>query len=97
MDPQSLHGQVQFNASVPFDRQELWRATIFLKGTGCSGKASATVEVTPPGFGAWDLLLFSLPFAGIGLLWFRVMTRKRRKPRRALAAQAKTAVAKERS
>jgi hypothetical protein len=66
MDRQLLRGQVQFNASVPFERQELWRATIFLTGSSCSGKASATVEVTPPGYGAWDLLSLSPPFAGLG-------------------------------
>jgi Tfp pilus assembly protein PilF len=35
------------------------------------------VEATPAGFGRWDLLLYLLPFAGVGFLWFKAVTAKR--------------------
>ena len=31
-----------------------------------------------PALGRWDLLMFSLPFLGVGFLWFHVMMRKRK-------------------
>jgi len=77
MQRASLRGQVQFDASVPFDAQEMWNVRIFVASQKGSGEAAASVEVTPPGLGRWDLLLFSAPFLGIGWLWFRMLMRRR--------------------
>src|SRR5277367_420087 len=55
-------GQVQYNAQADFDRQELWRVHLVIQSAQGSGEATADVEVTPPGFGGWDLLLYLLPF-----------------------------------
>jgi tetratricopeptide (TPR) repeat protein len=41
------------------------------------GEATASVEATPAGFGRWDLLLYLLPFAGAGFLWFKAVKAKR--------------------
>lgn len=68
-----LHGQIQYNVQAEFDRQELWRIRLILQSAQGKGEATAHVEVTPPGFGRWDLLFYTLPFLTIGLLWFRAI------------------------
>jgi hypothetical protein len=73
------HGQVQFNAQADFDRQELWRVRLVLQSSQGSGEATTQVEVTPPGFGRWDLLLYLLPFLLVAFLWFRGVSRARRR------------------
>lgn len=78
MQREFLRGQVQYNASVPFDAQELWKVRLFVESKEGRGEADASVEVTPPGLGRWDLLLFSSPFLGIGFLWFHAIRRKKR-------------------
>lgn len=71
-----LGGQVEYRTEAQFDQQELWHVRMILKSSAGDGEGSADVEVTPPGYGRWDLLLFSLPFLAVGFLWFRVMMRK---------------------
>ncbi len=73
------HGQVQFNAQAEFDRQELWRVRLVLQSSQGGGEATAQVEVTPPGFGRWDLLLYLLPFLLVAFLWLRGVSRARRR------------------
>jgi hypothetical protein len=75
---ENLRGQVQFRTEAQFDQQELWQVRMIVKSSAGDGEASADVEVTPPGLGRWDLLMFSLPFLGVGFLWFHVMMRKRK-------------------
>ena len=72
-------GQVQYNAQAAFDRQELWRVRLVLQSSQGGGGATAQVEVTPPGFGRWDLLFFLLPFLLVAFLWFRGISRARRR------------------
>lgn len=78
MQREWLRGQVQFNASVPFDAQELWNVQVFVNSKKGGGQGAASVEVTPPGLGRWDLLFFSCPFLGVGFLWFRVLMKRRK-------------------
>jgi hypothetical protein len=59
------HGQVQYNAQAEFDRQELWHVRLVIQSSQGGGEAEAQVEVTPPGFGRWDLLLYLLPFLAV--------------------------------
>jgi hypothetical protein len=73
------HGQAQYNAQADFDRQELWRVRLVLQSSQGGGEATAQVEVTPPGFGRWDLLLYLLPFLLVASLWFRGISRARRR------------------
>jgi hypothetical protein len=75
---ENLRGQVVYRAYAQFDQQELWHVRMIVQSSSGDGEASADVEVTPPGYGQWDLLLFSLPFLGVGFLWFHVMMRKRK-------------------
>jgi hypothetical protein len=77
MKLENLRGQVVYRTEAQFDQQELWHARMIVKSSAGDGEASADVEVTPPGYGRWELLLFSLPFLGVGFLWFRVKMRKR--------------------
>jgi hypothetical protein len=81
-------GQVQFNALADFDRQELWRVRLVVQSSQGRGEATAQVEVTPPGFGRWDLLLYLLPFLLVAFLWFRGITRARRRNRARLQKEA---------
>jgi len=78
MQRESLRGQVQYNASVPFDAEELWNVRVFVASAKGTGEASASVQVTPPGLGRWDLLFYSAPFLGIGFLWLRALMRRRK-------------------
>lgn len=77
-----LKGQVEYKAVVPFDAQEMWRVRVLLTSSKGGGEATTDVEVTPPGLGRWDLLLFLLPFLGVGLLWFKAVKTKRDQRRR---------------
>jgi hypothetical protein len=74
---EDLRGQVQYNAKVNFDADEIWKIHLLLHSGSGDGEVYATVEATPPGLGRWDLLFFALPFLVVGFLWFRAATRKR--------------------
>jgi hypothetical protein len=69
------HGPAQYNAQADFDRQELWRVRLVIQSSQGGGEATAQVEVTPPGFGRWDLLLYLLPLLFVAFLWFRGVSR----------------------
>ena len=71
-------GQVQYNAQADFDRQELWHVRLVIQSSQGSSEATADVEVTPPGFGRWDLLLYLLPFLAVAFLWVLGVSRAKR-------------------
>lgn len=75
----NLRGQVQYNVQADFDRQEFWRVRLILQSAHGAGEATAQVEVTPPGFGRWDLLFYALPFVIIGFIWSRAIARNHKK------------------
>jgi hypothetical protein len=75
---ENQRGQVQYKTEAEFDKQELWHVRMIVTSSEGDGEATADVEVTPPGLGRWDLLMFSLPFLGVGFLWFHVIMRKRK-------------------
>ena len=70
-------GRVQFKALVPFDAEERWRVRVRVESAQGGGEAETDVEVTPPGYGRWDLLLYLLPFAAVGALWLRAVVKRR--------------------
>jgi hypothetical protein len=74
---EDLRGSVQYKALVPFDAQELWRVRVLLQSSQGGGEVATDVEATPPGYGRWDLLLYLLPFAAVGLLWLRAIIKGR--------------------
>ena len=71
-------GQIEYDASVQFDRDEFYRVRLVLESSQGNEELLSRVEATPPGYGRWDLLLYLLPFLAVGFLWFRGMTRRRR-------------------
>jgi tetratricopeptide (TPR) repeat protein len=83
---ENLRGQLEFKTEVNFDRREFWRARVILHSSQGDGESIASVEATPVGFGRWDLLLYLLPFAGAGFLWFKAVRAKRSYRRKQLEA-----------
>jgi hypothetical protein len=74
---EKLRGQVEFKTEAQFDQQELWRVRLVLQSPEGSWEALSSVTPTPPGFGRWDLLLYLLPFLGVGFLWFSAVAKRR--------------------
>ena len=85
-----LRDRVEFKTTVPFDKEETWHVRIVLSSSTGTGEAGTDVSVTPGLLGRWDLLLFALPFLGVGVLWFKAMATKvenRKRTQRRKAAQ----------
>jgi hypothetical protein len=78
---ENLSNRVQYKAEVPFDAQERWMTRIILKSSQGSGDVSVEVEVTPPGYGRWDLLVYLFPFLAVGFLWLKAFLRGRARKR----------------
>jgi hypothetical protein len=74
---EDLRGQVEYKTEVQFDRQEYWNVRLILGSSEGGGEALSKVEATPPGFGRWDLLLYLLPFLGVGFLWAKAVAKRR--------------------
>jgi hypothetical protein len=74
---ENLRNRTQFKAEIPFDAQERWLTRVILKSSRGGGEASVEVEVTPPGYGRWDLLLYLFPFLAVGFLWLKAFLRRR--------------------
>jgi hypothetical protein len=85
-------GQVQYNAQADFDKQELWTVRLVLQSSQGDGEATADVEVTPPGFGRWDLLLYLLPFLAVAFLWVLGVSRAKRRRKARQRNEAATAI-----
>jgi hypothetical protein len=85
-------GPAQFNAVADFDRQELWQVHLVIQSAQGDGEATAQVEVTPPGFGRWDLLLYLLPFLLVAFLWYRGISRAKRRRKAQLDNQNRPAI-----
>jgi hypothetical protein len=85
---ENLRGQVEYKTLVPFDAQETWRVRVTLSSAEGGGEAASNVEVTPPGLGRWDMLLYLLPFLGVGFLWFKAVRHRHRRKPEAIAAQS---------
>jgi len=75
---EDLRGQLEYKTVVEFDQQEFWKVRLILASSAGGGEALSQVEATPPGFGRWDLLLYLLPFLGVGLLWGTAIAKRRR-------------------
>jgi len=81
-------GQVEYNASAEFDRDEFYRVRLVLRSSQGTEEALSRVEATPPGYGRWDLLLYLLPFLAVAFLWFWGMSRHRRDKNKNRSLQA---------
>ncbi len=74
--------QVQYKAEVPFDAEGPWHVRVLLQSSAGGGEVAADVEVTPPGLGRWDLLIYLMPFVAVGALWLRAIVARRGRARR---------------
>ncbi len=73
---EKLNDHVEFKALAPFDQEEMWHIRVLLTSSAVSGETDTDVMVTPTLLGRWNLLLFLLPFVGIGFLWFKAAERE---------------------
>ena len=90
---EKLLDHVEYKAVVPFDKEETWHIRILFASSMASGEQDTDVQVTPTLLGRWNLLLFLLPFAGIGILWFKAASVRRTRRRRARTRSARPGVA----
>lgn len=79
---EKLKDRVEFKTLAPFDQQEMWHIRVLLTSSAVSGETDTDVMVTPTLLGRWNLLLFLLPFVGIGFLWFKAATVKRKRKKK---------------
>lgn len=77
-----LKDRVEFKAVAPFDQEEMWHIRVLLTSAAVSGETDTDVMVTPTLLGRWNLLLFLLPFGGIGFLWFKAAGAKRNRKKK---------------
>jgi hypothetical protein len=85
---EKLRDRVEFKTDVPFDKEETWRIRVLISSAQVSGETDTDVQVTPALLGRWDLLIFLLPFLGIGFLWFKAVRTKLERRRRAQRKRA---------
>jgi hypothetical protein len=76
---EGVRGRVQYKAEVPFDAEGPWHVRVLLRSPRGGGEIVTDVEVTPPGLGRWDLLIYLFPFLLVGALWLRAVTKKSRR------------------
>lgn len=88
---ENLKSRIEFKAVVPFDKEEMWHVRVMLSSTTLNGETGTDVPVTPTLLGRWNLLLFLLPFLGIGFLWFKAVSVKRKRRRKVRRAPTETA------
>jgi hypothetical protein len=79
---EKLKDHVEFKTVVPFDKEEMWHVRVILSSAAVSGETDTDVMVTPTLLGRWDLLLFLLPFLGVGFLWFKAVSVRRKRRRK---------------
>jgi hypothetical protein len=79
---EKLRDRVEFKTTVPFDKEEMWKVRVLLSSAQVGGETDVNVPVTPTLLGRWNLLLFLLPFLGVGFLWFKAIRTKRTRQKR---------------
>jgi hypothetical protein len=75
--PQSARDPGRYIVEAEFDTQEWWRTRFVLRGAPGVGEVAERVQVTPPGLGPFDLLLYLSPFIAVGFLWMRAVLHRR--------------------
>lgn len=78
-EPQRTRSGARYWTEVEFDKGEFWKVRITIEGDGFEKELHSEVEATPDGtIGPIGLLIYALPFVGIGILWFRAIMVRRR-------------------
>lgn len=67
----------QHVAEVELPTREFWTFRVLIESAtaGAQENVAFNVEVTPPGYGPIDLLLYLWPFLAIAFLWWKVLRR----------------------
>lgn len=70
-EPQPVRYGARYLTEAELDRGEMWRVRVRVEGLQ-GGELTAEVEATPDGtIGPIGLILYSLPFLAIGVLWLK--------------------------
>jgi hypothetical protein len=91
---EKLKDLVEFKTVVPFDKEEMWRIRVLLSSAQVTGETDVDVMVTPTLLGRLNLLLFLLPFLGIGFLWFKAANVKRNQRKKMRLKKAATGISR---
>ncbi|MCA9188611.1 MAG: hypothetical protein KDA99_23445 [Planctomycetales bacterium] len=71
---------LQFVFQTTFDQRDYWVVRIFQELPSAPDARpiewSFEVESTPPGYDAWDLLIYLFPFAFFGIMWIVTFLRR---------------------
>lgn len=68
----------RFLAEVAFDRGEHWNVRVIVDGPAGGGQFASQVEATPDGtIGPIGLLVYSIPFLLVALVWWRAAMARR--------------------
>jgi hypothetical protein len=79
-----LRNRVQYETRPHFDQRDMWEVGFEVRAPGLrAASLTREIESTPPGFGVWDLAVYTFPFLLIGVLWITAMIRRRQQVRRA--------------
>lgn len=74
---QEIRNRMQLAAYPEFDELAMWSIGIRITPPGKqTAELTTEVEVTPPGLGPWDLLIYLFPFGLIGVLWGAALMRR---------------------
>lgn len=78
-ESQRVRNGARYYAEVEFDQGEMWQVRVTIEGEDWEGELNSEVEATPDGtIGPIGLLVYALPFVGVGILWFRAIITRRR-------------------
>lgn len=78
-ESQPARSGARYWTEVEFDKGGFWKVRVAIEGDGFEKELLSEVEATPDGsIGPIGLLIYALPFVGIGILWFRAIIVRRR-------------------
>lgn len=79
-EEQPARSGARYWTEVEFDKGEFWTVRVKIEGKGFSKELYSEVEATPDGtIGPIGLLIYAIPFIGVGILWFRAIIVRRRR------------------
>lgn len=77
-ESQQVRNGARYLAEVEFDQGEMWKVRVIIEGPDWEGELNSEVEATPDGsIGPIVIVIYALPFIGIGILWIRAIMRRR--------------------
>lgn len=78
-EDQPARSGARYWTEVEFPKGEFYKVRVTIEGDGFEVELKEEVEATPDGsIGPIGLLIYALPFVGIGILWFRAIIIRRR-------------------